>query len=73
MAGTARCPGAGESEVTYVAPVTGAGEALKACPVRSGGPGLSSLPGLFIGPLPLLTRETYTPDHRQAAAQSDDA
>ena len=29
--------------------------------------------GAVIGPLPLLTRETYTLDHRRAAAQSDDA
>jgi len=61
-----RCPGAGESEVTCVAPVTGAGEAPEAFSVRSGGSGISSLPGPFIGPLPLLTRETYTLDHRRA-------
>ena len=42
--------------------------------IRSGGPGISSLPGRVLsGPLPLLTGETYTLDHRQAAAQSDDA
>jgi hypothetical protein len=43
-----RCPGAGGSEVTCVAPVTGAGEAPEACPVRPGGPGISSLPRPFI-------------------------
>ena len=58
-----RCPGAGEPKLTCAAPVTGVGEPSKACSIRSGGPGISSLPGPFIGPLPLLTRETSTLDH----------
>src|SRR5882672_5795942 len=40
-----RCPGTGRSEGTCVAPVTGAAEASRACLVRPGGPGISSLPG----------------------------
>jgi hypothetical protein len=68
-----RCQGAGGSVVTASRRLPGAGEASKAClisrSVRESRHCRDRLPGL----LPLLAREAYTPDHRQAAAQSDDA
>ena len=69
-----RCPGAAEFEVTCVAPVTEAGKASKAAFDQVGRFGeLVVCQGRLSGPLPLLTGETYTLNHRQAAAQSDDA